>query len=290
MSDAPAIPQAEYLESINQRLETLGCTDQFGKPITGLNPAELAAMFEFTTKVVASGAGPIRCALELEPEVRKYVLLYAALLPLIKANANQSGKQILFLAAEGNREARARNEFRGMFAVTLGTNVKFGTWDEIEAKPENGFKQTDIRPFWIIGDVDVEHPPAPHYSTDAKYKAINRVLSDGGCPALLLHQKGETSILAFPPRFSYKPASKGVCFIATAACGSPYAPEVELLRGFRDEVLTPRAMGRAFVALYERCSPPLANWLASRALARKAVRGIVIHPLAWALRLRRSSR
>jgi hypothetical protein len=96
-----------------------------------------------------------------------------------------------------------------MCAVTLGTNIKFGTWDQIEAIPENGFKQTDIHPFWIIGDVDVERPLSAHYSTDAKNKAINRVLNDGACPVLLLHQKGETSVLSFPPRFNDKPASGG---------------------------------------------------------------------------------
>jgi hypothetical protein len=285
MSESAENPQADYLKSVNDRLETLECKDQFGKPITGLNPAELAAMFDFTSRIVGKGDAPIRCALELTPDVRKYVLLYASLLPLIKSEAERTGRQILFLAADGNREARARNEFRGMFAVTLGTSVTFGTWDQIEAIPENGFKQKDIRPFWIIGDVDLDRPLAAHYSTDAKNKAINRVLNDGACPVLLLHQKGETSILGFPPRFNDKPASKA-CFIATAACGSPYAPEVELLRGFRDEVLAPRVLGRAFVALYERCSPPLARWIAGHALLRKAVRGVVIRPLAWVVRSR----
>jgi len=283
MSEAAANPHADYLDSVNQRLQTLGCTDQFGKPITGLNPAEFAAMFDFTTLIAGKGEAPIRCALELESGVRKYALLYAALLPLIKADAERSGRQILFLAAEGNREARAQNEFRGMCAVTLGTNIKFGTWDQIEAIPENGFKQTDIHPFWIIGDVDVERPLSAHYSTDAKNKAINRVLNDGACPVLLLHQKGETSVLSFPPRFNDKPASKGGCFIATAACGSAYAPEVELLRGFRDRVLAPRAMGREIVALYERCSPPLAQSIAAHPGIRKAVRVLLIRPLAWAL-------
>jgi hypothetical protein len=285
MSEPAETPQADYLKSVNDRLEALACKDQFGKPITGLNPAECRAMFDFTSGTVGKGDAPIRYALELEPDVRKYVLIYASLLPLIKSDAERTGRQILFLAADGNREARAQNEFRGMFAVTLGTHVKFGTWDEIEAKPENGFKQTDIRPFWIIGDVDVERPLAAHYSTDAKHKAINRVLNDGACPVLLLHQKGETSILAFPPRFNDKPAGKA-CFIATAAYGSPYAPEVELLRSFRDDTLAPRVLGRVFVALYERCSPPLARWIAGHALLRKGVRSVVIRPLAWAVRSR----
>ncbi|MFH1917418.1 MAG: CFI-box-CTERM domain-containing protein [Nanoarchaeota archaeon] len=39
-------------------------------------------------------------------------------------------------------------------------------------------------------------------------------------------------------------------FIATAVYGDKYAPEVDTLREFRDEVLTKHALGRAFVQVY----------------------------------------
>ncbi len=280
MNEDSANPQQGYLESVAQRLATLDCKDQFGKPIGALTAAEMAAVLECTLQMAAKSPATIRCALELDSSVRKYVVLYAALLPLIKTDAERTGRQILFLAANGNAEARAQNEFRGMSAVTLGTSIKFGTWDEIQARPENGFKSTDITPFWIIGDVDVDQPLPSHYSTTAKYEAVARVTNDGACPVLLLHQKGATPIVTFPPRLSDKPAGKGACFIATAACESALAEEVQLLRGFRDDVLARRPMGRAMVAFYERCSPPLARWIAARPRARKAVRGLLIQPLA----------
>ncbi len=48
---------------------------------------------------------------------------------------------------------------------------------------------------------------------------------------------------------------KGRCYIATAAFGSYEAPEVKVLRRFRDCVLKKNALGRAFVAFYYRNSP-----------------------------------
>ena len=291
MSESAFGPQDGYLESVSQRLENLECTDQFGKPVGGLSDAEKAAVLECTLQMAAGGDAPIRYALKLGAAVRKYVVLYAALLPLIKADAARTNRKILLLAAEGNREARAQSEFRAMFAVTIGTSIQFGTWDDLQPKAENSFKTTALSPYWVIGDLDMPMPdPAASTAnidqeylrrlTAAKCAAVGRVLADGACPCLLIHQEGDKPLIPFPPSFSSKPAGKGGCFIATAACGSPYAEEVELLRSFRDEVLAPRTMGRAAVAVYERCSPPLARWIATRPAMRMAVRGLLIKPLA----------
>jgi hypothetical protein len=40
------------------------------------------------------------------------------------------------------------------------------------------------------------------------------------------------------------------CFVATAVYGDQYAPQVNALRGFRDEVLKKNALGRALVDFY----------------------------------------
>jgi hypothetical protein len=230
--------------------------------------------------------GPFRYALELEPGVRKNVLLFAGLLPLINQMTAESGRSILYLTADGGSEARAKLDMVDMFPFVLDTRMQILTWDDIEPKPENGNRRIDLAPYWVIGDLDTDTPLEPNRYTTAKVAAVRRVCADGACPALLMHQRDKAPLVAFPPTFSNKPAppakaaAKGGCFIATAACGSPYAEEVNLLRGFRDEVLAPRALGRALVAAYERCSPPLAGWIEGRPRVRAVVRRLMIGPLA----------
>jgi hypothetical protein len=77
------------------------------------------------------------------------------------------------------------------------------------------------------------------------------------------------------------------CFIATAAYGSYLHPQVQQLRHFRDDYLLTNAPGRAFVALYYRCSPPLADYIARHPFLRGVTRValtplimIIVHPAA----------
>lgn len=90
-------------------------------------------------------------------------------------------------------------------------------------------------------------------------------------------------------------SSSGLCFIATAAYGSPLDSHVQTLREFRDEHLRTNSPGRAFVAFYERTSPPIAAFIARHDSLRAMTRWLlapvvfaVVHPktaLASALAL-----
>jgi len=62
------------------------------------------------------------------------------------------------------------------------------------------------------------------------------------------------------------------CFIATAAYGTPMAPQVQRLREFRDRYLLTNSAGQAFVALYYHVSPPVANVIAGSEVLRAIVR------------------
>ncbi len=66
--------------------------------------------------------------------------------------------------------------------------------------------------------------------------------------------------------------SGGGCFIATAAYDSALAPEVAVLREFRDRCLLTNRPGQAFVEWYYAVSPPAAAFIAGHESLRAAVR------------------
>jgi hypothetical protein len=77
---------------------------------------------------------------------------------------------------------------------------------------------------------------------------------------------------------------EGGCFIATAAYGSTLAPQVQLLREFRDRYLLTNGPGRAFVTAYYRLGPPLAELIRQHKALGTTIR-VALWPVIWWTRL-----
>jgi hypothetical protein len=113
-----------------------------------------------------------------------------------------------------------------------------------------------------------------------------------GTPKVILVKNGDTVTVTY--RDSNPPSTKTAsatwkmvfpfrdslliegCFIATAAYGSPTAPEVRAFRRFRDAWLLTNPAGRAFVSAYYRVSPPLAAFIGKRPAMRFAARFFLV--------------
>ncbi len=76
---------------------------------------------------------------------------------------------------------------------------------------------------------------------------------------------------------------KGGCFIATAAYGTPFAHEIDTLRQWRDEDLTESYVGKFFVDLYYKVSPPIARIVEKSGTLRRFVR-TALSPVVKVLR------
>jgi hypothetical protein len=98
--------------------------------------------------------------------------------------------------------------------------------------------------------------------------------------------KGEASKFT-NPSFMHEPTEATTsspqkasnCFIAAAVYGDENAPELELLRNFRDLYLLKRFVGRLFVSLYVTFSPLLANVIKKHESLRKLVQMVILGPI-----------
>jgi hypothetical protein len=91
-------------------------------------------------------------------------------------------------------------------------------------------------------------------------------------------------VYAAPPESGPASSSSGSrCFIATAAFGSPMAPEVVLLRAFRDSYLLTNGPGRIFVEFYYWISPPIADFI-SRDEHLKQITRIALTPVIYCVK------
>lgn len=79
-------------------------------------------------------------------------------------------------------------------------------------------------------------------------------------------------------RINNQEDKKGGCFIATAVYESYDAPEVLVLRKFRDEILLNSVLGKLFVKFYYLASPPFSRYLKSTKLLKRFIKNKILTP------------
>ncbi len=97
--------------------------------------------------------------------------------------------------------------------------------------------------------------------------------------ALYRRKDGKLRHVTRKQRRHYRSMRKDNCFIATAAYGSSMAPELDLLRAWRDAELSSIYLGREFIKIYYICSPPIARFIERRDVIRLIVRTLLIVPI-----------
>lgn len=95
-------------------------------------------------------------------------------------------------------------------------------------------------------------------------KEINRIIKNGE-----IHE----NYSSISP--SQTKQEKSGCFIATAVYQDYDAPEVQVLRKFRDKKLNRCLLGKVFIKVYYFISPPIANLLSNHRRVIKFVKYIL---------------
>ena len=77
---------------------------------------------------------------------------------------------------------------------------------------------------------------------------------------------------------TYEDSEEVDCFIATAVYGTTLAPEIQVLRTYRDNVLRNKTTGRIFIKGYERFAPVFAYYIKNKENEKKWVRNNIVEP------------
>ena len=78
--------------------------------------------------------------------------------------------------------------------------------------------------------------------------------------------------------------NSGGCFIATAAYGTPFANEIDVLREWRDKTLQTTIPGKSFVKTYYKYAPRVAKYIENREFLKGLTR-LILYPLVRALKV-----
>jgi hypothetical protein len=123
-------------------------------------------------------------------------------------------------------------------------------------------------------DVTPSNPLLPNRSISA-----TRCLIGGGFSSSDWYHLTINAILQNGAQFVYTKlvqSQKPICFIATAAYGTPMAEEVQILRELRDKYLLTNPLGRGLVEFYYKVSPPMAEFISEHPVLKPVVRAALL--------------
>lgn len=131
---------------------------------------------------------------------------------------------------------------------------------------------------------DEEGNPIEHVPVEVRGQEISGVLPSDGTPVAVYGSRDRSDgvvrtykVINLRTRSSIRVTvrPKDWCFVATAVYGSVDAPQVAMLRRFRDRYLMSNSLGQWCVRIYYCCSPPLAGWVAGSSRRRWAACAIL---------------
>jgi hypothetical protein len=128
---------------------------------------------------------------------------------------------------------------------------------------------------------DISGNVTEYVPVEVRGHSISGALPNDGTPVAVYGRRGRdgvvrtAKVLNLRTRSALTVVVEDRCFIATVAYGSIDAPQVVVLRAFRDRWLTPNPAGRLAVALYYRLSPPVARQLRRSPAARHLSRAVL---------------
>lgn len=186
------------------------------------------------------------------------------------------GEQLVSVRLQSNRIYTApvlRNIYVWYWNVTVRD-----IWEAAALNEIYNFSRASISQRSVVNQaMNIIRSKYPDMKTDVLSSAEKSKAQEAR-PQYGYTETDKTNTVNSAPQYSQplqQPEQKEGCYIATAVYGSYDAPEVIVLRRFRDESLKKSALGRSFIRAYYKFSPSVAERLKNAKRTNAFVRSIL---------------